>query len=295
MHRHHPHHPITTEPPASPRVTISLLGGFRVTVNDVPTATRGWARRSAAALVKILALEPGHRLHRETVMDLLWPDESPERCAPRLHKAAHLARLAAGHHQAIVLRDELVWLFPGADLTIDAAQFEQLARVALRERDPGLAHEALASYGGELLPADRYEDWASDRREALALRRLDVLRVAGEWRDVAELDPTDEEAQAHLVHRHLAAGDANAALRQYEHLERVLDRELGVQPQGAARNAGQEARRLASVAGQEPCSPPPMDALLAELADLVRRQSALLAELSAVGAAASSAELVGAA
>jgi DNA-binding SARP family transcriptional activator len=295
VHRHHPHHQITTELPASPRVTISLLGGFRVTVNDVPTATRGWARRSAAALVKILALEPGHRLHRETVMDLLWPDESPERCAPRLHKAAHLARLAAGHHQAIVLRDELVWLFPGADLTVDAAQFEQRARVALRERDPGVAHEALAWYGGELLPADRYEDWASDRREALALRRLDVLRVAGEWRDVAELDPTDEEAQAHLVHRHLAAGDANAALRQYEHLERVLDRDLGAQPQGAARNAGQEARRLASVAGQETCSPPRVDALLAELADLVRRQSALLAELSAVGAVASSAELVGAA
>jgi hypothetical protein len=38
-----------------------------------------------------------------------------------------------------------------------------------------------------------------------------------------------------------------------------------------------------------------VDALLAELADLVRRQSALLTELSAVGAVASSAELVGAA
>ena len=107
---------------------------------------------------------------------------------------------------AVVLHGDHVWLFPGAEVIVDVVRFEDLARRAGAEDDP-VARDALAWYGGELLPSDPYEDWAGDRRELLALRRLDLLRVAGEWRDVAELDPTDEEAQLRLMHRHLAAGD----------------------------------------------------------------------------------------
>src|SRR5215216_6939593 len=108
-------------------VVITVLGGFRVTVDGVPTAARGWARRSAAALVKILALAPGHRLHREHVMDLLWPDDLPARSAPRLHKAAHFARRAAGRPDAIVLHDDVVWLFPDSEVIVDAIRFEEVA------------------------------------------------------------------------------------------------------------------------------------------------------------------------
>jgi DNA-binding SARP family transcriptional activator len=255
-------------------VEISLLGGFRVTVAGHQTPGRAWSRRSAAALVKILALAPGHRLHREKMMDLLWPDESPERSAPRLHKAAHFARRAAGSDDAIVLRDDVVWLFPGAHVTVDAVRFEQLARKAVSENDPSLAREALDWYGGELLPADLYEDWAADRRESLHLRQLDVLRVIGEWRELTELDPTDERAHVELMQRHLDAGDGAAALRQYDYLERVLDRELGVTPGVAAREARAAAANLDDRIEQ----------MLAELARLETRQSELLAELSAAGA-----------
>ena len=174
-------------------------------------------------------------------MDLLWPDQPPARSAPRLHKAAHFARRAAGRPDAIVLRDDVVWLFPDSEVTVDAIRFEQLARVAVAERDPDAAREALAWYRGELLPGDRYEDWAADRRELLHLRRLDVLRLAGEWRELAELDPTDEEAHVELMRRHLAAGDAAAAIRQYEHLERTLERQLAATP--GARRPPSPARR----------------------------------------------------
>ena len=289
MHRHHTHH--TTEPierhdtnldwGAHDTVEISVLGGFRVTVAGHQTPSRAWSRRSAAALVKILALAPGHRLHREKMMDLLWPDESPDRSAPRLHKAAHFARRAAGSDDAIVLRDDVVWLFPGAHVTVDAVRFEQLARKAISEHDPHLAREALDWYGGELLPADPYEDWAADRRESLHLRQLDVLRVIGEWRELADIDPTDEQAHVELMQRHLAAGDGAAALRQYEHLERVLDRELGVAPGTAAREARAAAVVLDADDGDMTDR---VQALLSELARLESRQSELLAELAAAGA-----------
>jgi DNA-binding SARP family transcriptional activator len=252
-------------------VAINVLGGFSVRVDGVLTPSHGWGRRTAAALVKILALNPGHRMHREQMMDLLWPDESPDRCAPRLHKAAHFARQSAGRHDAIVLQDDLVWLFPGATITVDALRFEALARVAVAENDAAVAREALDWYGGELLPQDRFEDWAADRRESLHLRRLDVLRVAGQWRDLAELDPTHEPAHVELMRQHLAVGHRLAAVQQYQRLERVLDRELGVAP-------GEPARRVLSQA-----APSRVDELLSELAGLVSRQTAVLAELAASG------------
>ena len=287
-----PQHDDSRRLSTSSRVDIAVLGEFYVSVDGVPTSARGWARRGAAALVKILALTPGHRLHREKVMDLLWPDEPPEQCAPRLHKAAHFARQAAGRQDAIVLRDDIVSLFPGTHLTVDALRFEQLAREAVAKDDASTAREALAWYRGDLLPQDRYEDWAADRRELLHLRRLDVLRVAGEWRELAELDPTHEAAHVELMQRHLDAGDGAAAIRQYEQLARVLERDLGVEPGEAAQRVWREATRSVRESeeraprGWEPMDRPTVGELIAELADLVSRQSAVLAELVASGAVA---------
>jgi DNA-binding SARP family transcriptional activator len=261
-------------------VRVTVLGGFRVEVDGAPTPAGGWARRSAAALVKLLALAPGHNMHREEVMDLLWPDDSPEQSAPRLHKAAHFARRAAGRADAVVLRGDVAWLFPQAAVVVDAVRFEELGRVAVAAGNPALAHEALAWYGGELLPGDRYEEWAADRRHLLALRRLDVLRVAGEWREVVEVAPTDEHAHVEIIRRHVAAGDGAAALSQYEHLERVLARDLGMEPGGEARRLQAEARALRTA----PKAVAPVDALLAELAHLAERQRVVLAALAVAGA-----------
>src|SRR3954468_4841957 len=65
-------------------VEISLLGGFPATLAGHQTPGRAWPPRGPGALFKILGLAPGHRRHREKMMDLLCRDESPERSAPRL-------------------------------------------------------------------------------------------------------------------------------------------------------------------------------------------------------------------
>ena len=59
-------------------VRIGLLGGFSVTVGDRKVDESAWRLRKAASLIKLLALAPGHRLHRERAMDLLWPESGYE-------------------------------------------------------------------------------------------------------------------------------------------------------------------------------------------------------------------------
>ena len=52
-------------------VRIRLLGGFSVSVDSRTIARNEWRLRKAATLVKLLALAPGHRMHREQAMELL--------------------------------------------------------------------------------------------------------------------------------------------------------------------------------------------------------------------------------
>ena len=63
--------------PSSREIQISLLGGFSVTIDGEPVPDR-WRLRKAKTLVKLLALAPGHRLHRDLVVDRLWPDAEPQ-------------------------------------------------------------------------------------------------------------------------------------------------------------------------------------------------------------------------
>ncbi|HEX2381501.1 MAG TPA: AAA family ATPase [Acidimicrobiales bacterium] len=211
-------------------VDIALLGRFAVAVDGVPVPDASWTRRHAAALVKVLAMASGRRLHREQIIDLLWPDDTLDEAAPKLHKAAHFARRALDTPNSLVLRGESVLLLPDTDTTVDVLRFEERARRALADEDIVAARDALALYAGELLPQDRYEPWAEERREQLRLKYLDLLRLDGQWETLVELDEGDELAHLELMRRHAANGDRHAALRQFERLDRALCRELGVAP-----------------------------------------------------------------
>lgn len=211
------------------RAEIRLLGGFEVRRGDAVVPREAWRHRRAAELVKMLALAPDRTMHRELVLDALWPDLSPAAAAANLHKAAHLARAALGP-RAVVLRNELVALWPDSPVTVDAVQLELDASTALRDGDPARCAEVAASYPGELLPDDRYASWSELPRERIQSLRLALLRQAGQWALLLAEDPTDEEAHRNLMRAHAGAGRRSQALRQFDRLRDALDADLDVQP-----------------------------------------------------------------
>ena len=100
--------------------------------------------------------------------------------------------------------------------------------------DPGAAAAVLDTFPGEPLAADLYEPWAAATRERLLFLRASLLRQAGRWEQLLEIDPTNEEAHLALMRAHVRAGDRGAALRQFERMDSVLRRELGVGASPAA-------------------------------------------------------------
>ena len=216
-----------------PDVRIQLLGGLTVVVGHEPVDGLEWRRRQAAALVKVLALTPGRSMHRERLIDVLWPDLDVDAAAPRLHKAAHYARRALGDPGSVVLGGDVVELFPQRSVLVDASEFESAAAQALAAQDVLEASTAADLYRGDLLPEDPYEPWAEQPRERLRLLQLDLLRLAARWAEVVAMEPTDEEAHLTIARTLASSGDSRGALRQLERLEGELRHELGVAPSRA--------------------------------------------------------------
>ncbi len=98
-------------------------------------------------------------------MDALWRDHSPNAAANNLYQAVHAARRALGP-DVIDVRDELISLAPDVDLDVD--RFTKAAEEAAHLGTAAAVREALALYPGELLPENRYDDWADEPRGRLA-------------------------------------------------------------------------------------------------------------------------------
>ncbi|MGS0687291.1 ATP-binding protein [Nakamurella sp. GG22] len=123
-------------------VAVGVMAGFTVSIDGRAVEPSEWRRRDAVALVKILVLAPRARLHRDRVVDLLWPDLDQDAALPRLHKAAHFARQALGSADAVVLREQAVSLLPGREIDIDVVRFEahvELLRDAVTAGDRAAA------------------------------------------------------------------------------------------------------------------------------------------------------------
>ena len=254
------------------RVHVRLLGTFAVAVDGRPVPGEAWPRRSAAALVKLLALAPGHRMPRERVVDLLWPDLLLDDALPRLHSAAHYARLALGSREGVVLAQGWAALFPGAQISVDVEEFEQAADAA-RDGRPETAAAAADRYPGDLLPDDLDEPWAGPPREHLRRRRLELLRAAGRFEELVAADPLDEQAQLELARDHLRHGRRQAALRSLDRMAEVFRAELGTEPGPAAAALRRDAARAPG--GRRSRLPPPRTRLIGRDDDVAAVESLL--------------------
>jgi predicted ATPase/DNA-binding SARP family transcriptional activator/DNA-binding CsgD family transcriptional regulator len=230
-------------------VRVWLLGGFRVSVGRRTLTGDAWRLKKAAALVKLLALEPDHRLHREQVMDLLWLDLGKRAATNNLRQVLYGARrildpASNSHNRYLSLQDEQLALCPGGVLRVDVDAFDEAVAIARRSRDPATYRAAIELYAGDLLPEDRYEQWVEGRREnlkqtyfALLIELADLYEERGQYepaivalqKAVAE-DPTFEEAHAALMRLYALSGRPREALVQYERLQEALSRRLGTEP-----------------------------------------------------------------
>jgi predicted ATPase/DNA-binding SARP family transcriptional activator/DNA-binding CsgD family transcriptional regulator len=238
-------------------VRVWLLGGFRVGVGSRPVSQDAWRLRKAAALVKLLALAPGHRIHREQAMDLLWPESSMRAASNSLRSTLHAARKVLDPvvgSRYLASEDEALVLCPEGNLSVDVDAFEEAASTARRSREPAAYGAALELYTYDLLPEDLYEEWTEGKRDELRQLYLALLaELAGLYEERHEYElaievlrkatakePTFEEAHTALMRLHAFSGRPEQAMAQYERLRDTLSRGLGTQPGASSRRLRDE-------------------------------------------------------
>jgi DNA-binding SARP family transcriptional activator len=210
-----------------------------------------WQRRSAKALTKLLATCPEHALHREQIVELLWPGIEMASALNSLGKALHAIRHALepdlpprGSSAYLRTKDSMVALAM-EHVLIDADRFQELAQQALQAGDVGACESALAAYAGELLPEDRYADWCAGRRAFLAELRVRLLLRLAEahegrgslelavdrLREVLREDPVREAVHRQLMRLYMRMGTPDQVVRQFQLCEAALRSQLDMSPQ----------------------------------------------------------------
>lgn len=233
---------------------IRLLGPFRIVVDGTSVDEGNWSRRKPQLLLKLLALQPHHQLHREEAMELLWPEHEPESASNNLHKAIHLARRAlepelhtAADSHFIVKQGQQIVLRAPDRLWVDVEAFEHAAAEAMKGDDAEVYTAALTLYSGDLLAEDLYEDWAATRREQLRstyqellLRLAWLYETRGQYqhsierfKELVARDQSNEEAHRQLMRLYTLTGNKHQALRQYQLCCDALGKELDAEPDRA--------------------------------------------------------------
>ena len=221
---------------------IHLFGGLRLVFPPF-TIREGTLATKAAAVVKLLAIRPGHSAHRDEVTGTLWADADERHGANNLYKALHQlrAKLPAEAHDLVQIRCKVVSLAPWA--TVDLDQFLTEAEVARGTKSVDAYDRVFSLSTRKFLPCDIYEDWTIDTRDAinrletqmrfeaaeLCVLNDDASRAAANLRAVVASEPANERAHRLLIEVYASNGEPANAVRQYEECVKTL-RALGLTP-----------------------------------------------------------------
>jgi len=233
---------------------ITLKGRFEAPEVGVDARwVRAWGGQRGRTLLQYLLVRR-RPVHREVLMELLWPGHTYASARNNLNVCLYGLRravgaAAAGHLVVYLdgcyrLNEELVW-------DVDRDRFNAAAEVMGRHDRASRPAEALAagtravaSYGGHLFDGDPVADWFAADRVALNETYLELLErvaeldlqqgdLAGAEQSLQRLLRSDgcrESAHRLLMHCFASRGQRDLVARQYQRCVASLHGELDITP-----------------------------------------------------------------
>jgi DNA-binding SARP family transcriptional activator len=220
-----------------PPLEVRCFGGFELFVGGTaPCLTR--VRPRARALLRLLSLYAGQPVHREVIVDAMWPQLDVSAATHNLHVCVSGLRSALepgvprGASQLIVRDGERYLLALPEGAISDLRTFDARTVAAERARNAGEADTAIADlevalrlYTGDVLPEDGPTEWVLAHREHYKVRAAEAAAMLGRLhldhgrpehaaaaaRSSIDVDPCRDASWRLLVAAHKAAGDLAAS------------------------------------------------------------------------------------
>jgi DNA-binding SARP family transcriptional activator/predicted ATPase len=239
-----------------PTLHLRLLGDFSLLYNDQQVTSLNTTRLQS--LLAYLVLHRDVPQQRQHLAFLFWPDTTEAQARNNLRQLLHQLRQAFPPVEHFLSADThtLHW-HPVTPFQLDVTEFElalTFADAATRRNDQQAFQAALERaddlYRGDLLPGC-YDEWIASERERLRQRHRQalehLLRLFEEQGETASairyaqrllaLDPLSEDLYRHLMRLFALNNDRASALHVYHTCVTTLQRELGVDPDPATREA----------------------------------------------------------
>jgi DNA-binding SARP family transcriptional activator len=236
---------------------IQTLGCFRLWRNGLEIGPTAWGREKALHLFQffITKRRPTPYLHKEQIIDYLWPELTPAEGDRDFKVALYALNKALEPDKKprveprFISRQGLTYGLNLAEVEIDADKFEALVAAGNQALPVDLEtaitcyQAAVELYTGDYLPERRYEDWSSAEQERLQVLALGVMtNLASLLLDrtplesirltqrVLDIEPVWETAYRIQMQVYLAQGNRPLALQTYQRCAKVLKQELEVDP-----------------------------------------------------------------
>ncbi len=213
--------------------------------------------RKAVALLAYLSLAPGEN-RREILATMFWPDGSQQKALASLRRT--LSSLNSSLPGWIDANRESIRLKRNAKLWVDVEAFQQL--FSQRQEHTHSEHKVCKQclsmleqtvdlyrgdffHGLNLSDSPGYDEWQFFQRDTLRQKFADALQslssayaCQGDWaraiacaRRWVALDRLHEPASRMLMELYARSGQRTSALRQYEELKRLLNEQVGQEPE----------------------------------------------------------------
>jgi DNA-binding SARP family transcriptional activator len=266
--------------PGAPRVAIApsrlvrigVFGGFRLLLGSELIELAG-LRPRARTLLRLLAASYNTPVHRERLVDALWPGADLTGGLRRLHVAVSMVRHALDGvglpGQGVLERCGDTYRLDVAGAQVDLVDHHEALLAAAAARAAGDVEGAvvangrvLGSYAGDLLPEDGPAEWVVPERDRLRLltaaaaedlangcrtlgRLADAVAAA---RRALALEPFRDPAWRLIAELHEASGDAGAAAyARREHARLVAELEGDPAPPVSAVSAARRVRAASAM------------------------------------------------
>lgn len=234
---------------------ISTLGGLSIQLNGEPVG--GFVSRKAEALLIYLALHPREHA-RETLSNLLWDDLSQQQALSYLRTVLSslqkqlAAYLETTRHTVALNRESPLWIdVHELEQALQAADEQWEQRGHFTRLTAGQLEAALSLFKGNFLEGffvrdcREFEDWMRLKQEQIRGRVLGAFHRLSQhylrqqtWNAgiqcaarALELDPLFEAGHRQMMMLLALSGQRAAALSQYQDCRRILQDELGVEPE----------------------------------------------------------------
>lgn len=234
----------TSQPQQAARsLKIQCFQRFSVYTGDTMVE---WKTAKVKELFAFFILHFNTPIHRDVLIDTLWPEHDYKKAKTHLHTCVSYVRKllhSLGHSGALTFLDQHYTLYI-PEVTCDLFEFETFAEQAfMTPENIRIFEQTVDLYKGKLMEMDDYT-WAALKGEELSRKVTSLLNKLAEYYDkkdgipkklqylheILRVNPYSEHTLIKLMTTYAQLGMRAEAVRLYEEFQQVLQDDIGIQP-----------------------------------------------------------------